>query len=453
MQSYDLEAWTAMKKSLELRNFVLASILSALIVVMTVVPYTGYISYGLIEITTLHILVILGAVLLGWKYGALLGFVWGVTCLVRAYATVIYLPFGFGNPLVSVLPRVCVGIVAGVCSEALFKTRLHKTVSLGISTVAATLTNTVLVLSAMSVYCRNSFADTLTAILQTLVGVNGVIELAAAVIIIPAIYFALRPRETVLGVDFGASTTKLAIVQNGRCLRAIRKESTETFDEALDRLDISSVKRAVVTGVGASFIKEGVRNLPTTRADEFTSLCRGVKAVSMRHNCLIMSVGTGTSFVRVTPFRAWHVGGTGIGGGMLTGLSKALLGIEDPDDLMELAKEGSIQNVDLVLADVCDGTISNLTPDTTVANLSKLSTASRADTALGILNLTFQSIGVMAAFAVKKHMTRTIVAVGTIADMPIAETILDGVAKLHNVKFIIPDHAPFITAIGAARDN
>ena len=62
-------------KSESLRKLVAASILSALIVVMSVMPFTGYISYGMIEITTLHILVILGAVLLDWKYGALLGLV------------------------------------------------------------------------------------------------------------------------------------------------------------------------------------------------------------------------------------------------------------------------------------------------------------------------------------------------------------------------------------------
>ena len=57
------------------RKLARAGILCALIIVMTVVPYTGYIYYGLIEITTLHIVVAVGAVLLGWEYGAVLGLV------------------------------------------------------------------------------------------------------------------------------------------------------------------------------------------------------------------------------------------------------------------------------------------------------------------------------------------------------------------------------------------
>lgn len=437
-------------KSASLRNLVAASILSALIIVMSVMPFTGYISYGTIEITTLHIVVILGAVLLGWKYGALLGLVWGVTCLIRAYATVIYLPFGFGNPLVSVLPRILVGLVAGLVFGALQKTRVRTTVSLLIATVAGTLTNTVLVLTAMSIFCRTSMAAAISTIIKTLISINGSIELAAAIIIVPAIYFVLQPHESVLGIDFGASTVKLAVVQRGRCINAVRKLDDESLDAAIDRVGAAGVSRVAITGVGASFVEGDIRGLPTKRVDEFISMYRGAERCSGKRNCLIVSVGTGTSFVRLTPFRAWHVGGTGIGGGMLRGLSTKLCGTGDLAELTELAKSGRYENVDLLLRDVCSGTISNLRPETTVANLQKLDTASREDTALGILNLTFQSIGVMAAFAVQKHLTRTIVVVGTITDMPIAADIFAEVAKLHNVTFVIPVNAPFVTAIGAA---
>ncbi len=51
-------------KKVDTKKLVTAGILSALIIVMTVVPYTGYINYGLVEITTLHIVVAIGAVML-----------------------------------------------------------------------------------------------------------------------------------------------------------------------------------------------------------------------------------------------------------------------------------------------------------------------------------------------------------------------------------------------------
>ena len=98
-----------------------------------------------------------------------------------------------------------------------------------------------------------------------------------------------------------------------------------------------------------------------------------------------------------------------------------------------------------------EGTLSHLTPEATVSNMEKLTEESmREDIAAGLCNMIFQSIGVMAVFAAKRHLTRTIVMVGTITDWPIAQRSLDEVAALHNVKFIVPDHAAFATAIGAA---
>ena len=180
------------------RSLVLTAVFAALIVVMTVTPYLGYISYGTIEITTLHIVTILGAVCLGAKGGTLLGGVWGLTCLIRAYvAFPIYLDFGFGNFFVSVLPRILVGLVAGALFAALSKTKLPKFVSAGICGAAGTLTNTVLVLSAMQLWQKlHGVAQTdlftlFGSILKTLIGINGVIELVAAVILVPALYKAV----------------------------------------------------------------------------------------------------------------------------------------------------------------------------------------------------------------------------------------------------------------------
>ncbi len=442
----------ASRRRTNTRDLVRAAILSALIWVMTFVPYTGYIPYGGgLEITTLHIVVIVGAVMLGWQYGAVLGLMWGITCLIRAYMTVIYLPFGFGNPLVSVLPRVMVGIVAGLVSQALRKVRVRKGISLGIATFAATLTNTFLVLTAVSIYGRSTIADAFKLILITLISVNAIIELVAAVLLVPVIVAAISPRELVLGIDIGASTTKFALVKNGTCVKEYRKPDEQSFEDALNAFGYAGVKRIAVTGVGSSFIKGDLRGIPTVRRDEFASVSRGATKLSKKLNTLVVSVGTGTSFTRITPVRAWHVGGTGLGGGMLRGLSGRLCGTEDMEELQALAANGDLHAIDLQLKDVFEGTLSHLTPTATVASMEKLSAQSmREDIAAGLCNMIFQSIGVMAVFAAKRHLTRTIIMVGTITDWPIAQRSLDEVASLHNVKFIVPDHAAFATAIGAA---
>ncbi|MEA4939489.1 MAG: ECF transporter S component [Christensenella sp.] len=438
------------KRTTDTRNLARAGILCALIIVMTIVPYTGYIYYGLIEITTLHIVVAVGAVLLGWEYGAVLGLVWGVTCVLRALTNPLWAPFV--NPLISVVPRVIVGAVGGLVAQGLRKLKLRSGLVAGISAAAATLTNTVLVLSALKL-----FSTVLTGlplfgtIYATLIGVNGSIELVAAIILVPVIVAAVKPSELVLGIDIGASTTKFALVKNGKCVKEFRKPDEMSFDEALDSFGYTGVRRIAVTGVGSSFIKGNLRGIPTVRKDEFASVARGASKLSKKINTLIVSVGTGTSFTRMTPVRAWHVGGTGLGGGLLKGLSGRLCKVSDMDELQKLAAEGDLHAIDLQLMDVCEGTISHLQPNTTVANMSKLNEETAyADLAAGLCNMIFQAIGVMAVFAAKRHFTRTIVLVGTITDWPIAQRSLDEVAALHHVTFIVPDHAAFATAIGAA---
>lgn len=188
-----------MKKQTNTHALALTAIFAALIIVMTVTPYLGYISYGAIEITTLHIVTILGAICVGPRMGTLLGAVWGMTCIARAYlAFPVFLDFGFGNFFVAGLPRILVGLVAGALFAALAKTKLPKVVSAGICAVAGTFTNTALVLTAMNIWQKNHGVIEETgvftifgSIFKTLIGVNSVIELAAAVILVPALYKAV----------------------------------------------------------------------------------------------------------------------------------------------------------------------------------------------------------------------------------------------------------------------
>ncbi len=182
-----------MKKK-QLVRLVLCALFAALIVVMTFTPYLGYITVGVIEITTLHIVVIFGAAILGAKHGGILGGVWGLTCIARAFQ------FGiipFQNPMVSLVPRIIVGLVAGLVFSILSKTKCKKPVSLAISAMVGTITNTVLVLSFLQIFggfetLFGEAAKTLDIIIATLISTNGLIELISAIIIVPTLYMATQ---------------------------------------------------------------------------------------------------------------------------------------------------------------------------------------------------------------------------------------------------------------------
>ena len=452
----------------KLRKMILAALFIALIIILAFTPMLGYIKIGPLSITTVIIPVVIGAIVLGPYYGALLGFVFGMTSFLQCF-----MGDAFGASLVSIspvltfivciVPRVCVGIVPPLLFRLIMKRPTNsRTIAVFVSGLAGALTNTVLFLGFLGLFfgssepIRNLFSvfgvNSVLALLIAMAGVNAIAEAVAVALIAPPVYFALQPHKKIVGVDFGASGTKIVMMRGRKLLKSTMKQADETIEDALKRFGLEDADCITVTGVGAAQQPETLLGKKVVKIDEFASLYRGASTVSKRFNMVVVSVGTGTAFVRVTPFGAWHLGGSGVGGGMLQGMSEKLFGSFDPEKLQALSAQGKPENCDLLIKDVTTGQIGNLTPETTVANLSKAGTADDASLARGLYTLIFQCIGVMGAFCTKAHLTRTIVVCGTILDsQPIAKEMLDGISKLHKVKFIIPDNAAFITAIGSTR--
>jgi uncharacterized membrane protein len=175
----------------------------AIIVTMTFVPNLGYITINYLSITTLHIPVIIGSAILGPLGGFILGLTWGITSLIYSLSR----PEGviFMNPLISVLPRVIVGLVVGYLSVwPVFKADAKSSFSrffakphvhdVGLA-VLGTLTNTVLVLSAIALFSSTilwPFNQTFSKIIAVILSLNGSVELISAIILVPIVLNALR---------------------------------------------------------------------------------------------------------------------------------------------------------------------------------------------------------------------------------------------------------------------
>ena len=249
----------------------------------------------------------------------------------------------------------------------------------------------------------------------------------------------------------GGSSTKLALVRRGKCVSTLHIEKDGDIAEAVERIGQAGISRIAVTGVGSASVSGDIAGIPTDHVEEFRALANGAAFCSGRTNFVCVSIGTGTSFVRVTPFEFRHFGGSGMGGGTLKSLSAGLCGTEDMEEFRILAGLGEPSGADVQLKDICAGEVPDLLPTSTVSNLGKAGNGtSREDLAAGICNLIFESIGVMAAFSVKSCLTRTIVMTGTITEWKIAKRSLDEVAFLHHVKFIVPELSKYAGAIGAA---
>jgi uncharacterized membrane protein len=95
------------------RKLVVTAVLGALTIVLTVSPIGGYIPVGPTMATILHVPVIIAAILEGPLVGGLVGLIFGGFSCARAWVSpMVPTDYFFRNPLVSVLPRVLIGIVA-----------------------------------------------------------------------------------------------------------------------------------------------------------------------------------------------------------------------------------------------------------------------------------------------------------------------------------------------------
>ena len=264
----------------------------------------------------------------------------------------------------------------------------------------------------------------------------------------------------VVGIDIGGSTTKIIGVDQGVPMPPMQVSAEDPLTSVYgafgkyiseNRLEIRDISKITVTGVGASFIKEDIYGIPTCHVSEFNAIGFGGLYLSGLDNAIIVSMGTGTAFVRASREKIFHMGGTGIGGGTLIGLSSKLLDLSKFDSLVTLAENGNVNNVDLLIGDISKQNISSMTAEITASNFGKISDyATRGDIAKGLINMVFQTIGMMAVFACRIDDTKDVVLCGNLYTIPSAEEIFDGIRKLHGIRFHLPKNAEYATAIGSA---
>ena len=270
----------------------------------------------------------------------------------------------------------------------------------------------------------------------------------------------------IIGIDVGGSTTKICGIteMDGKrklieplCVSA-GDPITSTYGAFGKFLDVNGfslndISKVMMTGIGASQIKRDIYGLNCERIPEFTAIGLGALYLSGLSSALTVSMGTGTAIVFAGEGgKMEYLGGTGVGGGTLLGLSKIMTNADSIEHIIELAEMGSLKNVDLRIADVEDSSSSSLPPDLTMANFGNVSDlATREDVEAGILNLVFETVGMVSIFAARSKGARDIVLTGTMTSIPACvEKFKQFNTMDYGVNFIIPSHSQFATVIGTA---
>lgn len=264
----------------------------------------------------------------------------------------------------------------------------------------------------------------------------------------------------IIGLDVGGSNTKIIGFHKAKLLLETQVQASDPMASAygaigkflsINSLSLEDVTSINTTGVGASYLSGSFFNCDTRKAPEFDSVGLGGLYTAGVKRAVVVSIGTGTSIVFADGSAIQHIIGSGVGGGTIVGLSRIMLGMRDISSICQMAEDGELRKIDLTVGDLSRTELPGLSMDVTASNFGKVDDlATQDDLALGILNLVFQSIGTASVLVSRLVKTNEIVFTGNLLRMAKGREILARFSDLYNVKIIIPDHAEFATAIGAA---
>ncbi|MBQ9328781.1 MAG: ECF transporter S component [Solobacterium sp.] len=198
-----------------IQQLTLAAFFVAIEVIMAVTPI-GFIPVGAINITTMHLPVILAGIVLGPIYGAMMGFVFGMTSMLRAtfipgitsfcfspFITVGGISGNFWSAFIALVPRMTLGCLSFYIYRAVRKLKKSRITAAAVSAGLNTLIHTLFVMGSIWLFFGEAYASAagigVGAVIVTVLTSNGILEILLASIVIPALVKALKPAMERMG--------------------------------------------------------------------------------------------------------------------------------------------------------------------------------------------------------------------------------------------------------------
>ncbi len=274
--------------------------------------------------------------------------------------------------------------------------------------------------------------------------------------------------RNIIGIDIGGSTTKIVGIRRDNekteLIEPIFVRATDAITSVYgafgkftmqNGIQLTDIDRVLMTGVGASFIDKPLYSLKCEKVSEFTSVGKGGLYLSGLDEAIVVSMGTGTALMHAKRvgenIETEYLGGTGVGGGTLIGLSRRMIGVDNIEHFEQLADSGNLSNIDLRIKDMSSDHTFQINDEITASNFGKLSDlASQNDIALGIANMVGETIAMLAVFAARSYGVRDVVLTGNLTAIRAVTQVFEGLEAMFGVRFIIPERSQFATVIGAA---
>ncbi|HWL23994.1 MAG TPA: type II pantothenate kinase [Ureibacillus sp.] len=267
--------------------------------------------------------------------------------------------------------------------------------------------------------------------------------------------------RNVVGIDAGGTLTKLAYTDHTNNLQY---KIFPSNDFSLVKEWIEENPQIEEIGLTGGRTEQLLSVLKTMKSIqyivEFEATIKGVKYLLNKEghnveNSIITNIGTGTSIHYMQGNEHMRVGGTGVGGGTLTGLSSIMTGISDYNDIIEKSQLGSRESIDLFVKDIFQGMEAPIEGHLTASNFGKVSILkdikhSTNDLLSTIQALVGEVISTLSIQYAEQKNTEHIIYIGsTLKDNLHLTNVIGNYTKLKKRQPIFLSDCGFSGAIGA----
>tara|TARA_B110000003_G_C16606256_1_gene517641 strand:+ start:867 stop:1697 length:831 start_codon:yes stop_codon:yes gene_type:complete len=264
-----------------------------------------------------------------------------------------------------------------------------------------------------------------------------------------------------IAADFGITVTDTLRRKKETIIHemdlSVQKVSHDRVRELFSDVDFHR-KQGFLAVTGGRHLELGdiIDSTPIVHVNEIDAIGTGsmsLSGLSEEESVIIVSAGSGTACIHAHKGQFLHCSGTGVGGGTVMGLSKLLLGTNDPLEIASLAEKGNESLVDLILEDVVSGPIGELPKSTTAVNFGKVAKLdnnySREDIAAGIVNLVGQTAARIATSIAMVFEAKQIVVVGRAPSFTGLRNSLEQAASITGFTPHFPKNGEYASALGA----
>lgn len=260
-----------------------------------------------------------------------------------------------------------------------------------------------------------------------------------------------------IGIDAGGTLLKIVYFENEK-RRFEKRPSSEIYNLIDDLNARHSEDEIYLTGGKAEYMNEKL-NHTYGMSVEFDATYRGLTRLMQEQGLSLnrfvyLNVGTGTSFHQADEEGQKRVGGSGVGGGTLMGLSKLLTDMDSYDEITKLAEKGNRDEIDLQVHHIYAGRPTPIPGDLTASNFGNvlsgsvqdLSDADKLQAVIGLVAETVTAVGISLANGFK---TDEIVFIGsTLLNNEVMIEIIKRYAGLKGANAHIIENGEYSGAIG-----